>query len=88
METTGTELRELAHRASDGLDVVLAWNSADGGVTVVVTDARTGGAFVFSPDRRRALEAFYHPFAFAPRGAQGRKPRAATEASAERRTRT
>lgn len=61
MDRHGTELRELADRVSDGLDVVLPWNPADAGVTVIVTDARTGDAFAFNPDRRRALEAFYHP---------------------------
>jgi hypothetical protein len=65
--TNGSDARELAYRASDGLEVALVWSSIDDALSVVVTDARTGDAFDFTPDTRRALEAFYHPFALAPR---------------------
>jgi hypothetical protein len=30
-----------------------------------VTDSRTGDRFQLAVDRRRALDAFYHPFAYA-----------------------
>jgi hypothetical protein len=73
--TNGTELRELAHRASDGLEVALVWDPIDDTLSVVVTDVGTGDAFEFTPDRRRALEAFYHPFAVAPRRDPARRER-------------
>ena len=60
-----TEARELAHRESGGLEVSLVWDPTDDALTVVVIDWRTGEAFDFSPERRRALDAFYHPFAHA-----------------------
>ena len=72
--TNGTELRELAYRASDGLEVALVWNPIADALSIVVTDARTGDAFNFTPDRRRALDAFYHPFALAPRRGARRQP--------------
>ena len=77
--TNGTELRELAHRASDGLEVALVWDPIDDTLSVVVTDVGTGDAFEFTPDRRRALEAFYHPFALA--ALRGRRPREQGEAT-------
>jgi hypothetical protein len=67
--------RELAYRESDGLEVSLVWDPSDDALTVVVTDRRTGEEFDFAPDRRRALDAFYHPFAHAiPRGATSWPP--------------
>ena len=34
-------------------------------MTVSVADGRTGDHFEIAVDRRRALDAFYHPFAYA-----------------------
>ena len=66
---TETDARELAYRESDGLKVGLLWDPADDALTVVVTDRRTGDAFALRPQRHRALDAFYHPFAHARRRA-------------------
>jgi hypothetical protein len=33
-------------------------------VRIIVTDARTGDQFELQIDRERALDAFYHPFAY------------------------
>ena len=65
MSTTTAETRELAARESDGIYVLLLWHPADNGLTVSVEDARIGDRFqlVVAPDR--ALDAFYHPFAYA-----------------------
>jgi len=57
---------ELAHRAGDGLVVLLLWNRADGELKVVVDDLRTGGSFELAAgDGKQALDAFHHPFAYA-----------------------
>ena len=57
---------ELASRSGDGLEVSLYWNRADGKLTLVVLDQRTEEEFEYAVPRDRALEAFYHPFAFLP----------------------
>ena len=57
---------ELAHRAGDGIDVLLLWDRGDGRLKVVVDDLRNGGSFeLVASDGRYALDAFYHPFAYA-----------------------
>jgi hypothetical protein len=67
MSTTADrdQARELASRESDGLAVRLVWHPSDDAVTVSVTDSRTGDRFQLAVDRNRALDAFYHPFAYA-----------------------
>jgi hypothetical protein len=57
--------RELASRESDGVHVQLLWHPNDDGVTVAVDDSRAGLRFELAVDPRRALDAFYHPFAYA-----------------------
>jgi hypothetical protein len=63
--TDRKQSRELASRESDGLTVRLVWHPGEDAVTVSVTDSRTGDRFQLAVDRRRALDAFYHPFAYA-----------------------
>ena len=63
--TLATSLaRELAVRDSDGVHVRLLWHPGDG-VTVSVEDARFGDRFQIAVAPDRALDAFYHPFAYA-----------------------
>ena len=62
--TDRKQSRELASRESDGLAVRLVWHPSEDAVTVSVTDSRTGDRFQLAVDRRRALDAFYHPFAY------------------------
>ena len=57
--------RELASRESDGVNVLLLWHPKDDAVTVSVDDSRTGRHFDLAVARDRALDAFYHPFAYA-----------------------
>jgi hypothetical protein len=67
MTTNNTApLRELDHRASDGIDVRLLWRPHDDRVLVAVSDAKTGEAFTLEvgPDQR-AIDVFQHPFAYA-----------------------
>ncbi|HKH16147.1 MAG TPA: hypothetical protein VKA57_01370 [Solirubrobacteraceae bacterium] len=67
MSTNPTaELRELDHRAGDGIDVRLLWRPHDNRALVAVSDAKTGEAFTLEVgDDERALDVFQHPFAYA-----------------------
>jgi hypothetical protein len=66
LQTAPEATTELAHRVSDGFDILLVWDRA-GGPRVVVVDARTGQSFELAAgDGKQALDAFYHPFAYAP----------------------
>jgi len=59
--------RELAHRVSAGIDVTLIWvhaNDEDRAVVVCVCDMRDGAYFEIQPEPDRALEVYYHPFAY------------------------
>jgi hypothetical protein len=58
--------RELARRESDGLEVLLLWYASEERVVVRVADARTGERFELRIDAANALDAFNHPFAYAP----------------------
>jgi hypothetical protein len=59
-------LRELDHRAIDGIDVRLLWNESDDRVLVAVDDAKTGERFeVEVREGESALDVFRHPFAYA-----------------------
>lgn len=57
--------RELAHRAADGIEVTLLWSAAENTVTVEVYDRGTDEVFEVDVPRERALDAFYHPYAYA-----------------------
>jgi hypothetical protein len=59
------QTRELARRENYGLAVVLLWDPSEDAVTVSVADTRTGDRFQLTVDGSRALDAFYHPFAYA-----------------------
>jgi hypothetical protein len=63
---TGHGERELAHRVSDGLEVTLLWHpSGDGDVAVEVLDVQAGESFRLRVPGDRALDAYYHPYAYA-----------------------
>jgi hypothetical protein len=63
--TSRNQTQELASRESDGLSVILLWHRGNDSVTVSVVDSRTGDRFQLAVERERALDAFYHPFAYA-----------------------
>jgi hypothetical protein len=63
----GGRPKELARRQNDGVVVSLLWRRADGKLTVVVDDTRTGEKIRLPARRENALEVFYHPFAYAPK---------------------
>jgi hypothetical protein len=60
-----SELRELASRESDGINVLLLWHPRENALTVEVEDARIGDGFQLAVAPECALDAFYHPFAYA-----------------------
>ena len=59
------QTRELAARDSDGIHVLLLWHPRENALTVSVEDARVGDRFQVDVAPDRALDAFYHPFAYA-----------------------
>jgi hypothetical protein len=57
--------RELAYRATDGLEVVLFWHQPTDQLTVSVSDERTGAYFQLRAGAGEALKVFEHPYAYA-----------------------
>jgi hypothetical protein len=65
MSPATPETRELAARETDGIHVLLLWHPDENAVSVSVEDARVGDRFQIAVAPERALDAFYHPFAYA-----------------------
>jgi len=65
MSLATAQIRELAARDNDGIRVRLLWHSRANAVTVSVEDERAGDRFHLAVAADRALDAFYHPFAYA-----------------------
>jgi hypothetical protein len=65
MSAATSETRELAARETGGIHVLLLWNPDENAVSVSVEDARLGDRFQIAVAPERALDAFYHPFAYA-----------------------
>jgi len=59
-----SEMRELDHRKTDGIDVTLLWDSATNRVSVLVVDERSGETFELDVPGPDALYAFKHPYAY------------------------
>lgn len=57
--------RELAYRASKGVEVVLFWHQDRGQLTVAVSDGRSGAYFELAAAPDEALDVFNHPYAHA-----------------------
>jgi len=57
--------RELAARESDGIHVLLLWHPPENAITVSIEDDRRRDRFQLAVAPDRALDAFYHPFAYA-----------------------
>jgi hypothetical protein len=58
--------RELAYRHQDGLEVMLLWDTLSNEVSIALVDERSESALTFAVDGKSALDAFYHPYAYAP----------------------
>jgi len=58
--------RELAHRHQDGLEVTLRWDEGSNEISVEVIDERADTRVAFVVHPMSALDAFAHPFVYAP----------------------
>ena len=65
MATVIDDRRELAVRASNGIEVSLFWSKLRDRVTVAISDRRLDHDFEFEVDAAHALDAFNHPYAYA-----------------------
>ena len=63
-------IRELDRRRSDGIDVTLLWNVVTNTVFVSVVDEQHDDGFRFRVRPSDALDAFHHPYAYAPQRLQ------------------
>jgi hypothetical protein len=59
-------VRELAQRRSGTLEVLLLWHAQIDVVELSVRDVATGGGFHTEIAPGRAIDAFYHPYVYAP----------------------
>jgi hypothetical protein len=57
-------MTELARRSSDNIDVSLLWDRDRDNLFVVVEDISTGDRCSLVAQRERALDIYYHPFAY------------------------
>src|SRR3954454_7919861 len=66
IRTLTTATRELAFRATDGLEVTLLWHTRTDVLSVAVNDSRTGEAFeLVLGENEKPLDVFEHPYAYA-----------------------
>jgi hypothetical protein len=65
MSPATSQTCELAARESDGIHVLLLWDPDENAITVSVEDERVGDRFQLAVAPDRALDAFYHPYAYA-----------------------
>lgn len=65
LEADEAAREELAHRAADGVEVTLLWCRCHETVAVQVADHGANTLFELVVAREHALDAFYHPFAYA-----------------------
>jgi hypothetical protein len=66
-ENLSQEALELNHRENAGVIVSLLWRKASDIISVAVHDEATNEEFELSVPPEAALDAFYHPFAYAAR---------------------
>jgi hypothetical protein len=65
MAATQDDFRELAYRATDGIEVVLFWHEPTNTLTVTVSDECSGAYFELAAEPDQALDVFKHPYAYA-----------------------
>jgi hypothetical protein len=66
-EGTSLPARELAQRLSGTDEVLLLWHPGTGRVELAVRDVETGVSFHLDVAPESAIDAFYHPYAYAAR---------------------
>jgi hypothetical protein len=67
MTTVAQRPRELAHRSTNGIDVRLFWSHRSDRVSIELVDSRTNKRVEFDVPPKKALDAFNHPYAYAPK---------------------
>lgn len=80
MTSTRESIRELAERTSNGTLMRLFWLQGTRELWVEVYDPELDETLVIPAEPARALEAFHHPYAYAP--ADGSRRRATQRARA------
>jgi hypothetical protein len=64
--TAQNPVKDLAYRATDGLEVALLWDASASSASVAVSDFRTGEAFELAVrNEDNAFDVFHHPYAYA-----------------------
>jgi hypothetical protein len=66
-------VRELAQRRSATDEILLLWYPEVDRVELVVRDIATGAGFLIEVEPGHAIDAFYHPYAYAPRRGNSRR---------------
>jgi hypothetical protein len=66
-ECVSAPTRELAQRLSGTVEVQLLWQPEIDRVHLSVRDLATGAGFDIAVPRANAIDAFYHPYAYAAR---------------------
>ena len=72
--TARSPRRELARRASGGIEVALYWCPADNTTSIEVRESSSGERLAFIVPGEHALDAFHHPFAHLPTAVGGSSP--------------
>ena len=62
----GARTRELAQRLTSGVEIVLLWHPGIDSLELVVHDPATGADCQVEIAPEDAIDAFYHPYAYAP----------------------
>ena len=57
--------RELTHRVSNGVEVILFWQTLTNELKITVCDERSGTYFEIGAAPHEALDVFNHPYAHA-----------------------
>ena len=65
MTTTASECRELAQRTNHGIEVALFWSQSSNRLTIEITDTSHDESIELEVAGADALDAFYHPYAYA-----------------------
>lgn len=63
-ERLSTPVRELAQRVSGTDEVRLLWNPESGRVELSIRDVASGAGLHVEVEPARAMDAFYHPYAY------------------------
>jgi hypothetical protein len=71
MAVTAEQRSELAYRSTNGIEVSLFWSKPTDRVTIELIDSRIDQRLEFEVAPAKALDAFRHPYVYAPTRALG-----------------